>query len=149
MDFNNISWIKSRMLYVVSYFKISTFVHTFLGDNMHCKVCVVHYWVRPLSCVQKSCFPKTELLWKPNFRGGPEAVRFSQIILYSIRSVSWRNWLEHQSSRRKVNVLESSPILGNNFAICYSRFLRVSHSSSKQIQMKPIVTYTWQIPCCS
>ena len=27
-------------------------------------------------------FLKTELLWKPNFRDGPEAVRFSQIILY-------------------------------------------------------------------
>ena len=32
------------MLYVVTYFKISTFVHTFLGDNMHCKVlCIEHY----------------------------------------------------------------------------------------------------------
>ena len=28
-------------------------------------------------------FLKTELLWKPNFRDGPEAVRFSQIILYN------------------------------------------------------------------
>ena len=26
------------MLYVVTYFKISTIVHTFLGDNMHYKV---------------------------------------------------------------------------------------------------------------
>ena len=31
---------------------------------------------------KKRGFLKTELLWKPNFRDGPEAVRFSQIILY-------------------------------------------------------------------
>ena len=30
-------------------------------------------------------FLKTELLWKPNFRDGPEAVRFSQIILYKFK----------------------------------------------------------------
>ena len=78
MDFKHIKWINSNMLYVVTYFKISTFVHTFFGDNMHCKVlCIVHYWVGPLSCVQQLWF-----FWKPNFRGGREAVSFSQIILY-------------------------------------------------------------------
>ena len=32
--------------------------------------------------LQNRGFLKTELLWKLNFRDGPEAVRFSQIILY-------------------------------------------------------------------
>ena len=38
IDFNNILWIDSKMLYVVTYFKVSTFIHAFPGDDMHCKV---------------------------------------------------------------------------------------------------------------
>ena len=70
MDFKDISWINSKMLYVVTYFKIATcaYVHTFRDVNMHCEVlCIVYYWVRSLSCAWKSWFSenrttvKTEL----------------------------------------------------------------------------------------
>ena len=85
MDFKDISWINSKMLYVVTYVKIATwtYVHTFRDVNMHCEVlCLVYYCVSDLFLVPKNRgFLKTELLWKPNFRDGPEAVRFSQIIL--------------------------------------------------------------------
>ena len=70
IDFNNISWINSKiikmlkLLYVVTYFKISTFVHTYyLGGNMHCKVlCIVHYGVGPRTYTQQIV-----VLWKPNY----------------------------------------------------------------------------------
>ena len=43
-----------KLLYVVIYFKISTFVHTFLGVNMQCKVlCIVHYGVGPRTYTQQ------------------------------------------------------------------------------------------------
>ena len=45
MDFKDISWINSKMLYVVTYFKIATctYVHTFHDVNMHCEVlCIVY-----------------------------------------------------------------------------------------------------------
>ena len=70
------------MLYVVTYFKISTFVHIFLCDNMYYKVvCIVHYRVGPRSCAPKFWFSENRTTVIPNFRGGPETVRFSQIIL--------------------------------------------------------------------
>ena len=67
-------------MYVVTYFKVSTFIHTFAGDDMHCKVlCITE---SDIVLVPKNLgFLKTELLWKPNFKGGPETIRFSQIIL--------------------------------------------------------------------
>ena len=83
----NISWINSKRLYVVIYFNISTctFVHLFRDSNMHCECCALCITESDLFLVPKNCgFLKTELLWihVPNFRDGPEAVRFSQIILY-------------------------------------------------------------------
>ena len=42
-DFNNTPLINSEMLYVVTYWKISTFAHTFLDGNMHCKVLFIVY----------------------------------------------------------------------------------------------------------
>ena len=83
MDFINISWMNSKMLYGVIYFKISTFVHTFLdGNTLHCKVlCIVHYRVRSLLVPKNHGFVKTELPWKPNFRDGPEAVFSNYTVL--------------------------------------------------------------------
>ena len=50
---------------------------------MHCKVLCIVITEPDLVLLPKNHgFLKTELLRKPNFRGGPEAVRFSQIILY-------------------------------------------------------------------
>ena len=85
MDFKDISWINSKMLYFVTSFKIATctYVHTFRDVNMHCECCALCITESDLFLVPKNRgFLKTELLWKPNFRDGPEAVRFSQIILY-------------------------------------------------------------------
>ena len=45
-----------------------------------CALCITES--DPFLVPKNRGFLKTELLWKPNFRDGPEAVQFSQIILY-------------------------------------------------------------------